>query len=187
MTNIKKIVSVTFVLLLVSLVLGCIGGTNTTKETETATPTTTQTVIETPQTNMPQADGLELYNYIIKVNNYKNWKMWPGKKEFYNGTQPHGKYLTTYVSDNAYSAITDKAGIMPDRSIIVKENYDINKTLTSTTVMYKIKGYDSENNDWFWMKVLPNNSIVVQGKGIGCINCHIANKDNDYLYTGAIK
>ncbi|MBI2906786.1 MAG: cytochrome P460 family protein [Chloroflexi bacterium] len=113
--------------------------------------------------------------------------MWPGKQALYPGTEPHGALLTTYVTDGAFSAIDGKKGSIPNGSIIVKENYMPDKTLAAVTVMYKVKGYDSANNDWFWLKYAPNGAIDAQGKVGDCIACHGKRRDNDFIFTGSLK
>ena len=139
--------------------------------------------------NTTKADGKTLYNYIIKENDYKKWKMWPGKGELYPGIEPHGVLLTTYVTDDTFSAIEARTGVLPYGAMIVKENYMPNKTLVAITVMYKEKDYDPKNNDWFWAKYMPNGTIGAEGKIQGCIDCHGQSKEkygnqiNDYIFT----
>ncbi len=171
MVETKKIALAIVAIFLVSLFLGCVQ-----KQPETGI-----------QGLMP--DGKVIYTYITE-NNYKNWKMWPGKEEFYS-TQAHGAaFLTTYVNDIALAAIQGKTSTMKEDSIIVKENYDANKTLLALTVMYKEDGYDPANNDWFWAKYAPNGTIMAEGKGDAvkaCIDCHAKVKDNDYIFTSSLK
>ncbi len=157
-----KITYAVLAILALSLLLGCIG----------AAP--------------PKPDGKELYNYITKENNYKKWKGWPGKDALYPGREPHGSLLTTYVSDDAFSAIRDKKGTLPHGSIIVKENYNEDAVLMGITVMYKVKGYDAGHNDWFWARY-SNGEMLAEGKATECIDCHAKRKDNDYLWTEDIK
>ncbi len=135
----------------------------------------------------PEPDGRELYDYITTVNSYQEWKMWPGKGALYPAGPPHGAFLTTYVTDGAFSEIQGKKGAISDGSIIVKENYTPEKQLDAITVMYKVKGYDATNNDWFWVKYTANGSIVAEGKVETCIQCHSLKRDNDFLYTSDIQ
>ena len=58
------------------------------------------------------------------------------------------------------------------------------KTLAAITVMYKKAGYNPQVGDWFWVKYGPDGSVKKEGKVGGCINCHGAGADNDYLLTG---
>ncbi len=48
-------------------------------------------------------------------------------------------------------------------------------------VMYKKKGFNPDGDDWFWLKYGTN------GKVGGCVNCHASVKENDWLFTGAVK
>src|SRR5574341_1318656 len=170
--NMAYIVSFIF---LVSGFLGCVQ-----KQPETATPIATPTVTATPQ-KTPETeitglapDGKVIYKYMMD-NKYQSWKMWPGKEALYppNPPKTHGAaFMTTYVNDVALSAIESKAGKMNEDSVIVKENYDANKTLAALTVMFKEDGYDPEHNDWFYAKYAPNGTIQAEGKVKGCIDCH---------------
>ena len=73
---------------------------------------------------------------------------------------------------------------MPEGAIIVKENYGKDqKTLMAITPMYRVKGYNPEGGDWFWGKYGPDGKIMASGKPKGCIQCHAAKKDNDWLFT----
>lgn len=169
MLEIKKIIYTILAIFVVSIFLGCVRGP------------------EEPGAERPEADGRALYNYITEENDYKNWRMWPGTSALYRGTEPHGVFLTTYVTDNAFSAIEGKMGSLPDGSIIIKENYNPDKELEAVTVMYKVKDFDPEHNDWFWLKYSPDGMIDDEGKVAGCIDCHGLGKDNDYLFTSDIK
>jgi len=140
-----------------------------------------------PAPTGPETDGVALRDYITNTTKYTDWKMWPGKQALYLGTEPHGMLLTTYVTDGAFSAIDGKKGSIPDRSIIVKENYMPDKTLAAITVMYKVKGYDQANNDWFWLKYAPDGTIDVSGKVQMCIDCHGGQKANDFIFTSPLK
>lgn len=135
---------------------------------------------------VPITDGRDVIDYLNK-NNYQSWQLWPGKTKFYEGKHPHGALLTTYVSKGAYDAIEAKAGRIPDGEFIVKENYTPNKKLAAVTVMYKKDGYNAEGGDWFWLKYAPDGTIQKEGKVGGCIGCHAAVKNNDWLFIGPVK
>lgn len=169
MTKTKNVAYTVLFILLASFFLGCVS----TKDEKLE----------------PKAEGKALYNYITIGNNYKNWNKWPGTGELYPRSpgSPHGDFLTTYVSNDALSAIQGKKGSLPDESIVVKENYDANKNLAALTVMYKENGYDPQNNDWFWAKYGTDGSVQAEGKVQDCIGCHGRQKDNDYTFTGSLK
>lgn len=134
----------------------------------------------------PSASGQEVISYLNDVN-YQGWQLWPGKKELYKGSHPHGALLTTYVSKGAYQAIEAKSGSIPSGEFVVKENYTPDKKLAAITVMYKQAGYNAEGGDWFWLKYAPDGTIQKEGKVGGCIGCHSAVKGNDWLFIGPVK
>jgi len=135
---------------------------------------------------MPGPDAVKLYDYITKDNPYVKWELWPGKGRLYEGREPHGAFLTTYVNSYAYFSAKDKAGQMADSSIIVKENYTPDKKLAALTVIYKIKNYNPAAGDWFWAKYEPYGKVLAWGRVEACINCHGGNKANDFIMTEKI-
>jgi len=69
------------------------------------------------------------------------------------------------------------------------------KELAAVTVMVQREdGYDSDNMNWFWVKYGPDGAIsendmkmamagrVAKGMDMGCIACHKASPDGDYLF-----
>ncbi len=117
----------------------------------------------------------------------------------YKGQAPHGAILETITSEVKVGKHTGK--------VIVKRNFggegvsvdsvkgDRAKYLKAVTVMFKRDtGYDKDNNDWFWVKYNPDGTLATNPKGMplagrvmkgadkGCIACHLAVKDNDYIY-----
>jgi hypothetical protein len=129
---------------------------------------------------------VKLYEYVVKVKPYIDWQLYPGKSRMYQGTQPHGAFLTTHVNEAAYYSVKDKKG-MSDGSIIAKENYTADRKLNALTVMYKIKGYNPKAGDWFWAKYAPDGTVLASGRVEACIKCHETKKDNDYIFSGMIK
>jgi hypothetical protein len=136
---------------------------------------------------MVEASGAALWSHLEKVDYSKKWKMWPGKTALYEGTEPHGALLTTYVNGVALKAIQEKKGTLPAGSIVAKENYTPDKKYAALTVMYKVPGYNPAANDWFWAKYTPDGKIEAEGKIEGCINCHGKKRTNDFIFTGPLK
>jgi hypothetical protein len=134
-----------------------------------------------------EASGIALWNHMKGVDYSKKWQMWPGKTAFYQGTEPHGVLLTTYVNGPALKAIKTKKGVLPNGAIIAKENYSSEKKLMAITVMYKVAGFNPEARDWFWVKYLPDGKIEAEGKVKMCIECHAKAKRNDYVTTEPLK
>jgi hypothetical protein len=139
------------------------------------------------KSTMPMASAGDLRHHLISHMLYKKeYKLWPGKGKMYKGTEPHGSLLTTYVNDRAYESIKKKKG-MVNNSIILKENYAPNKKLMAVTVMYKVKGYNPNDGDWFWVKYDRNFKVLSEGKVPDCLGCHRTVKNNDYLFTGKVR
>ncbi len=132
---------------------------------------------------MPQPDGGDLRHYVTSHVPYKReFTIFPGTTELYEGTEPHGSFLTVYVNDIALKSIGKKN--YENNSIIVKENYSPKKKLAAVTVMYKVKGYNPSGGDWFWVKYDPGFKVLKEGKVKGCLECHGKAKENDYVFTG---
>jgi len=122
---------------------------------------------------------------------YHNWA--PGPKqglEPFRGTSPHGTYLKMYV--NRAAAADPKSP--PHGSIVVLENYGKDKArLLFITAMYRVKGYDPEHNDWYWVKYNPDGTVArttpgtgskpIAGKFKACIDCHARAKGGDFFYS----
>jgi hypothetical protein len=136
---------------------------------------------------MPAADGQALLDYITKTDPYAKWDLMPGTTKMRQGKEPHGALQNVYVNKLALKAISDKAGVMPDGAIIVKENFMPNKMLGAVTVMYKKKGFNPEAGDYMWLKYGPDMKIMAQGKADMCIQCHATAKTNDYVVLVPLK
>lgn len=130
----------------------------------------------------PNADTV--WQHVKKSHFQQEWPFWPGKSAFYQGTQPHGAVLMTYVNPVAHEAMM-KGSVdqLPIGSIIVKENYSPDRVLQATTVMYKAaEGYNPDHNDWFWLKRTADGTVAASGKVDGCQACH-QQSSTDYLMT----
>ena len=132
---------------------------------------------ETPDTT---ADAVWAH---IQEADYESWALWPEKGELYEGTEPHGMLLTTYVNALAEDALTNGAAEMPDGAIVIKDNYAPDSTLAATTVMYKAEGYAPDRGDWFWAKYGADGSVQAAGHVESCESCHSQADDYDKLMT----
>ena len=117
----------------------------------------------------------------------------------YEGTDPHGMMLETFYTT---ATINGHEG-----DLIVKRNFgpvgvtedevlrDPDTHLAAYTIMFRREaGYDPEDQDWFWVKYLPDGSLdqtpngmamagkVAKGMDEGCIACHKAAGD-DMVFT----
>jgi hypothetical protein len=116
----------------------------------------------------------------------------------YEGETPHGVMLETFYSRATINGHTG--------DLVVKRNYgpkdvsaeeilaDPGKHLGAITVMFRREaGFDDDNQNWFWVKYLPDGSLDKNAKGIqlagrvakgadkGCIACHSG--VDDYIFT----
>ena len=116
----------------------------------------------------------------------------------YPGVEPHGALLETFYTEATVDGHTG--------ALIVKRNFgpaevtenevigDPDGHLAAVTIMFRREdGYDPDNQNWFWVKYLPDGSLdqnpagmslagrVAKGADQGCIACHSA--EADYLFT----
>ncbi|WP_373050875.1 hypothetical protein [Thalassovita aquimarina] len=116
----------------------------------------------------------------------------------YEGTDPHGMMLETFYTSATIGGHTG--------DLLVKRNFgpegverdqvlsDPGTHLGAITVMYRREaGYDADNQNWFWVKYLPDGTLdkapngmrlagrVAKGADTGCIACHSGT--DDYIFT----
>ena len=116
----------------------------------------------------------------------------------YEGIDPHGALLETFYTEATVGGHTG--------ALIVKRNYgpadvefdeviaDPTGHLSAVTIMFQREvGYDADNQNWFWVKYLPDGTLdknpsgislagrVAKGADVGCIACHSA--EDDYIFT----
>lgn len=127
----------------------------------------------------------ELYSEITSNGGYKKWALFPGTEELAPGAGVHGDKVSIYVSNDVSAAIDAGDTIMPFESIIIKEGFNSEDQLEELVVMYKVEGYDPDNNDWFWALYSPGGAVSAEGKVDGCINCHEKKASNDFIFSGA--
>lgn len=132
----------------------------------------------------PDTTAQAVWTFIQDADYAASWDFWPGKAPFYEGTEPHGQLLSTYL--NAAAAATVAGGVdapLAPGSMVVKENYMPDSTLAAITVMYKHEGYDPDANDWFWAKYGPEGDVQAAGRVESCMQCHGAAAETDFLMT----
>ena len=107
----------------------------------------------------------QFWTYLLS-NNYKHWSPGPGESGDYFESQnldhpnspvasPHGALLKTYMNRTAVG----QTKTLPVGSVIIMENYRVDQSLESISVMYKSKGFNPEANDWYWVNYLPDGSV----------------------------
>ena len=166
MKNIKWYTLFSLILILAALLGSCSKkAENTNVEPLTASNVTDKTVWER----------------ITAESDYTSYSFWPNHEGMSPGQAPHGPFHKVYINNTLAAALPIKGGIVPEGSIIVKENYSKAKEFTGTTVMVKVKNYAPEINDWFWAKYSPQGETQASGQPKGCISCHEGMKKNDYI------
>ena len=89
----------------------------------------------------------------------------------FEGTDPHGMMLETFYTSTMIGGHTG--------ALIIKRNYgpegvtvdqvmnEPAKHLRAITVMFQRElGYDADNQDWFWVKFLPDGTLDKNPKGV---------------------
>ena len=116
----------------------------------------------------------------------------------YEGTEPHGAVLETYGNQISVNGDTGwvivKKNFGPAGLEVEKVANEGDKHLKAVTVMFKRKGYDPENADWFYVKYKADGSLDATPKGVklagrvgkggdkGCIPCHKSAPGDDFLF-----
>jgi len=136
------------------------------------------------QAEMPDADAEALWKYITEESPYTKWSFWPDHQGMQEGRAPHGPLHKVYV--NAPALNSDKPPVAYG-AIQVKESYNEDKELKAITVMYKVKGYNPDDGDWFWAKYSPEGKADKAGKPAGCIGCHGTRAKNDFILVHDFK
>jgi hypothetical protein len=164
---------------------GC--GGNSAPEGEQSTQQSAQTK-EMPD---EKPDDLQMAADLWKeMGNYEeNFTGLTAADDWDPGKSPHGAFLRYYIN-------TEKGKMTEYGSIIVKENYGEKSedALGAVTVMKRIKDYDPETGDWFYVKYSPEGEVMenaagkplagLVGKGgpKGCIPCHASAGGDDYVF-----
>ncbi len=134
----------------------------------------------------PPPNAAAVQQFLTNSNFRTAWRLWPGTTANQTSAAPHGATVSTWINEIAYDAIQSRAGRMPDGAMIVKENFTPDRSLAALTVMYKSRGFDPANNDWYWLQQSAAGTAMAEGRVQGCITCHNTVASNDLLYTGSI-
>ena len=129
--------------------------------------------------DMPGADASALWKYITETSPYQKWGMWTDHEGIQPGRAPHGPFHRVFANDVLLKA---DGTPVPFGSIQVKESYtEDKKTIAAVTVMYKLKGFNPSDGDWYWAKYSPDGQVGPAGKIKGCIGCHGTRAKNDFI------
>jgi len=145
----------------------------------------------TPKAKTPDEFYQSFWQYLSRKDSpYTKWPTLPGKEGVREGEGPHGKFVKTFVN----KVVADNPKTLQYGAILVAENYaDDQMKLQSITVMYRVKGNDTQHFDWYWLTYQPDGSIArtapqegkkaIAGKVASCIECHAKAKGADFAFV----
>jgi len=128
-----------------------------------------------------------LWKYLETVC-YDQWSPAGDNGGFQESEAPHGALVKTYM--NRTAAGSPKK--LPVGSMIIKENYSPDEKLMAITLMYRLKDYNPEAGNWYWVKYdakgkvaemeTPKGKMAIAGKAMGCIECHSGADGDDFAF-----
>ena len=139
-----------------------------------------------PPLTAQEINAESLWKRITVEEDYEKYPFWSDHKGLQPGQSPHGLYHKIYIHPYIESALPVQQGQLPDGSIVVKVNMDVNENITAYTIMAKVKGYNPDAHDWFWAKLDAQGNETASGKVAPCIECHSALASNDYIIVHRI-
>ena len=134
-----------------------------------------------PPLSASEISGERLWKRITVESDWDTYARWPGQEGLIPGQSPHGKFHEVYINARLKSALPIASRKAPNGSIIVKENFTVDKKLSNVTVMAKVTGYNPDDGDWFWAKYDPRGTVAAEGRVEACYECHAGVRDNDYI------
>ena len=129
--------------------------------------------------------GAKLFARIMQDDSYQEWAQFPDHQGTFSSVLPHGPMSQVFINGEVESALANFDGVLPDGSIIVKENIETSPDVTEAalTVMWKVQGFDPANNDWFWANMTPEGQIMAEGRVQACAACHGGARANDFVFV----
>ncbi len=128
----------------------------------------------------------QLLQRITQTEPFEQWGRFPDAPGIIDSNLPHGPTSRVFISSEVEAALlADFTGQLPSGSIIVKENIGDDPAVTEAklTVMWKVEGFDPDNNDWFWANLTPEGVFAAQGRIAACSACHGGVRSNDFLFV----
>ena len=125
----------------------------------------------------------KLWAWLNSVK-YRNWGPMPGQSAGgIPGQSPHGAVVRVYANREA-------ADGLKNRAVLIKENFgEDGETLMGVTVMYRVRGYDPDNGDWYWAKYNADgrpslmNNMPIAGHVQNCMECHSGAAGGDLVFA----
>lgn len=141
----------------------------------------------------PEEFQQSFWNHLVKADApYNKWAALSKREVPPRKESPHG-VSTTFANKIA----ADDSKTFPFGSILVREDYDAKGKRTSISVMYRVKGTDPQNGDWYWLRYLENGSVAkapaaeggkpFAGRVASCIECHRKADGKDFVFANDAK
>jgi len=123
---------------------------------------------------------------ILDDDPYTEWGQFPTAEGFVDAGFPHGPETRVFINDVLLESLGMPKEAFPDGSMIVKENdeqdVDVFGLSNTLDVMWKVEGYNPQNNDWFWTNLTRDGEVNFEGRVQVCIRCHDGARDNDFIF-----
>ncbi|MGE4270972.1 MAG: cytochrome P460 family protein [Acidithiobacillus sp.] len=112
----------------------------------------------------------------------------PESRPFQVGSRTVDAFTTDLANPAAVQSIAQAGDIIhvsryADHSLLVKENYGMDKQLTGVTAMLKLSGYDAGDRNWVMAAYKPDGTVVAFGKIGSCIACHTMVRQQDFVFA----
>lgn len=154
----------------------------------TDSPKAVQAQTSRPQT--PEEFYSSFWNHIVKKDvAYNTWKSISREKTDDGVENRHGSTSRTYANKVA----ADDTKTLPNGSILVREDYNDKGKRTSISVMYRVKDYDKDHGNWYWLTYAESGAIVrddgkkaIAGKVTSCIDCHAKASGKDFVFSNDV-
>lgn len=149
--------------------------------------------VETPANNKPINEIKEnLSGLPEEIKDYKNWLKMNKNPIPPDTSAPHtpsNGIKNVFVNQTKVILLKSEQQLFPypDKTIIVKEALNKDKNYVELiAIMKKIKGKDSEHNDWEFTEYNRSSAdedFKLAFKDGICWNCHSGAKEKDYSFT----
>jgi hypothetical protein len=139
----------------------------------------------------PEEFHVSLWRHLVREKApYTRWASPPGKEGLRKAERPHGPLVRTYANAVAVADLKN----LPPGSILILEDYaEGQKERTGIEVLYRVKGYDPKDGDWYWMKFREDGTVVrtppdqggrpIAGRVTSCIDCHRKAGGGDFAFS----
>ena len=140
-----------------------------------------------PQT--PAEFYANFWQHIMKPGAaYNTWKPLDHEPPNVEVENPHGNESPTYANDVAAKDPKN----LPVGSILVREDYDDQRQRQSISVLYRVKDYDPEHGNWYYLRFTETGAVMrgtdnkpLAGKVASCIDCHARASGKDFVFSNA--